>query len=491
MGRQADSGVARGKGRRGRATAIWAGMLLAGAVGCQKNWHQHGHEFLDPYDNGNFTKAATAAQEAVKNCVAHDKVLITLEEATILRAAGRIQESDTAFAAADALIGDYEQWPTVRLSEEAAVALTTVRNVNYRGYLSDIVLLNCYRALNAMELGEQEKARTLLFRAAFAQRDIAAKYQSQLARAEQELAAKKKSKNYDAQQTLEARDKSGLNVTERIERDSGLATLAPYSDYLGPLADYLQGVFFLNTGSGTSDANFARTGFRRAAGMLGDNVYIDQDLAETERALEGGGDRRPAVTYVFFETGLAPYRDQVQIPLPLFLIGHHVPSVVLAFPILRDRDDYVHALTVRAGGGTYETTVVCDVDRVVKQEFKNNLSQAITRMVIAAVTKAAIDAATQQALKDQDPLLQLGASIAMFAYQAAMNQADLRTWRTLPKQFQVARVSTPSDGNLTLQLADGSGSIPISLSPDARTNVVYVKSIRRGIAPTVRVFRLE
>lgn len=477
--------------RRPRRNTLWLGLLLASAVGCQKNWHQHGHEFLEPYYNGNFTRAAAAAQDVLKNSVPHDKVLLTLEEATILRAAGRIKESDDAFAAADALIGDYEQWPTVRLTEEAAVALTTVRNANYRGYLSDIVMLNCYRALNAMELGEQDKARTLLFRASFAQQDIAAKYQGQVNKAQQELDAKKKSKNYDANQSLAAKDQSGLNVTERIESDSGLTQLAPYSDYLGPLADYLQGVYFLNTGSGASDANFARTGFRRAAGMLGDNDYIDQDLAEADRALEGGGDQRPPVTYVFFETGLGPIREQVQIALPLFVIGSRVPSVVIAFPVLKDRDDFVRSLTVRAGGGTFASSVVCDVDRVVKQEFKNNLSQTITRMVIAAVTKAAIDAAAQQAVKDQDASIQLITAIAMFAYQASMNQADLRTWSTLPKQFQVARVPTPSDGQLFVQLSDGSGNIPVALPADAKVNVVYVKSVRRGIAPTVRVFRLR
>ncbi len=472
-------------------TAVGVVALMFGTIGCQKNWHQHSHEFLEPYANGNFTAAVKAVQDVTKNGVAHDKTILTLEEATILRAAGKVQESDNAFANADVLIGDYEQWPTVRLTEEAAVALTTVRNVNYRGYMSDIVMLNCFRALNAMELGQHDKARAMLFRAGFAQKDIAAKYQAQLAKAEADLDAKKKSKDYDANQTLTAKGDGGLNVTERIERDSGLTALAPYSDYLGPFADYLQGVYFLNVGSGTSDLNFARTGLRRALGMLGENDYISQDLAEADRSLQGGGEARPALTYVFFETGQAPFREQVQIALPLFLIGNQVPSVVIAFPILQEQGNYVRGLAVRAGGGTFQTEVVCDVDRVVKQEFKNNLSQTITRMVIAAVTKAAIDAAAQQAVKNQDASIQLITALAMFAYQATMNQADLRTWRTLPKQFQVARVPTPSDRALTLQLADGSGSIPIVIPDDGSVHVVYVKSVRSGIAPTVRVFRLK
>ena len=463
-------------------------LSLLGVTGCQTNWHQNSHEFLVPYENGNFAQASKVVTTNAKNGVAHDKVLLRLEEGTILRAAGKLQESNAAFDAVDALVGDYEQWPTVRLSEETAVAFTTVRNANYRGTLTDLVFMNAYRALNAMELGNAELARVSLVRAAFVQGDIAAKYQSELNKAQARLDQQRKSKDYDADQTLNAKDASGLNVQQRISASSGLNELQPYADYMGPWADYLQGVFFLSRSTDASDRDRARVAFRRAAGMLPGNAYVEQDVAEAERVSEGG--QRSPITYVFFETGLAPHRDQVQIPLPLFLFAARAPSIVVAFPVLLERGGHVSSLSVSAGGGTFRTEVVCDIDRVVKQEFKNGLSTTITRMVIAAVTKAALDAATQQALKDQDPAVQALASIGMLVYQVAFNQADLRTWKSLPKQFQVARVPTPSDRALMLHLSDGGGSIPVQL-PEGQVNVVYVKSVRAGVRPTVRTFMLR
>jgi hypothetical protein len=475
--------------RQGGGIVVAALLLLSPVVGCQTNWHQNSHEFLQPYENGNYAQATTVVTKNAKNGVAHDKVLLRLEEGAILRAAGKLPESNAAFDAVDGLVGNYEEWPTVRLSEEAALALTTVRNANYRGNLTDLVFMNSYRALNAMELGQMEAARIALIRAAFVQGDIAAKYRSQLEQKQAQLDGQRKGRNYDADRTLKADVGGGMNVQQRVETSSQLAGMQPYADYMGPWADYLQGVFFLANANDASDRERAAVAFKRAAGMLQGNAYLAQDVAEVERVANGG--QRSPVTYVFFETGLAPERRQEQIALPLFIIGHNVPSFVIAFPILSPRGNHAQSLTASAGGGTFQTEVVCDVDRVIGQEFKNNLSTTITRAVIAAVTKSAIDAATQQALKNEDPAVQLIAGIGMFVWQAAFNQADLRTWRTLPKQFQVARVPTPSDRQLSLRVADGTPGIVVQLPADGQVNVVYVKSVRAGVPPTVRTFKLR
>jgi hypothetical protein len=458
---------------------------LGGIVGCAPNWHDNGQTFLNPYESGNLTKASTEVARCAKDGVPTDKVLFLLEDGAIQRAAGKLKESNDAFAKADELVGDYNQWPTVRLSEEAAAALTTVRNVNYRGYLTDLVMMNTYRALNDMELGDLAGARVALIRAGFVQNDIAEKYAKELAKNQEKLQAKNSN---NAQQSLNARNKDGLTAQECVEKKSGLTEMQAYADFLGPWADYLQGIFFMSTGRDASDHERARVAFRRAAGMVPNNPYIQQDIAEAERVANGGA--LTPVTYVIFETGLAPERGQIQIPLPLFLIGNHAPSVVLYIPTIESRDSFVPSLTVEAGGGSFKPQVVCDIDRVIKQEFKNQLPTMITRMVIGAVTKAAADAAAQQALKNQDASVQLVAGIGMFAYQSAMNQADLRTWKTLPKQFQVARVPTPADRKIRLRTAEGTFLAPVEL-PAATVDIVYVKSIRTGIAPSVRIFSLE
>lgn len=469
--------------------AIAVGLL---SVGCAANWHDNGKDFLEPYENGNLTKASTEATRCAKDGVAHDKVILNLEAGAILRAAGKIPESTAAFDAADALVGDYNQWPEVRFSEEIAAAVTTVRNTNYRGYLSDLVMLNVYRALNAMEAGNSDAARTSLIRAGFVQQDIATKYANALVNAQEKLDAKsaqaKQKGDYDVNQTMNQKLDGGQTVEQKLIGSSDLQDMRASTNYVDPFCDYLQGIYFLASGLDGSDRERAAVAFKRVAGMMPNNAYVTQDVVEAEKVANGAA--MQPTTYVIFETGLAPYRDQIQIPLPLFILNNQAPSVVLYFPTIHSRDGYVSSLTVLAGGGTFQTQLVADMDAIVKQEFKNQLPTIITRMIIGAATKAAIDAASKQAMKDQDATAQLAVSLGMLIYQAAMNQADLRTWRTLPKQFQVARVPTPSDRNITLRLGDGTYAIPVQLH-DAKANVVYVKSIRAGLPPIVRSFALN
>ena len=79
------------------------------------------------------------------------------------------------------------------------------------------------------------------------------------------------------------------------------------------------------------------------------------------------------------------------------------------------------------------------MDGVIAREFKDELPTVITRTIIAAGVKAGVAFAAHRATRD-DPLLNLLTRVATTAYQYTVNNADLRTWRTLPKTISVARL---------------------------------------------------
>jgi hypothetical protein len=257
---------------------------------------------------------------------------------------------------------------------------------------------------------------------------------------------------------------------------------------VNPICDYLTGIYFYGAGLDPSDHERAAVAFKRAFSMTTSNAYLAQDIAAADRVANGS--TPAATTYVLFETGLAPELDQVQIPLPLFIFSNQAPTVVLYFPIIKSRGDFAPYLRVDAGGQAYQSLLVSDIDAVMMQEFKNELPTVITRMIIGAATKAAIDAAAKQGLKNQNEIAQLGFDVVSTIYQVQMNQADLRAWRSLPKQFQVARFDTPADRTLNITVGDGSAPTTVTLvdNPAARVNVVYVKSVRAGLPPVIRQF---
>lgn len=127
------------------------------------------------------------------------------------------------------------------------------------------------------------------------------------------------------------------------------------------------------------------------------------------------------------------------------------------------------------------------MDGVVAQDFKNEWPSILTKTLISTATKAIIDAAIQNSVKDQGWQAQLAAALITGIAQAATNVADTRTWRTLPKEFQYVRIGNPVDGLLTI--SDGMHNVQLEIDPNA-VNVVYVKSLSRGSPLAVSQFIL-
>lgn len=220
----------------------------------------------------------------------------------------------------------------------------------------------------------------------------------------------------------------------------------------------------------TPEAPLAATGEAVAAAVSADT----QVAAEAPVAAPVVGPDH-GLTYVIFETGSAPYRDQIRIDIPLFLVTGRISYVGAAFPKIETVGGHADRLSIATSAGAgYTTALVASLDSVVAQDFKNEWPTILTKTLISTATKATIDAILQKQIQDQMGVTGgLLFKVASAATQAAINIADTRTWRSLPKEFQYARLATPADRVLSLSAAGQTTTI--QLEP-AAVNVVYVKS---------------
>ncbi len=266
-----------------------------------------------------------------------------------------------------------------------------------------------------------------------------------------------------------------------------------------------------------NDLETSRKSFERVAGMAPDNQYVLDDYTEAQ-IIAAGGDI-PPMTYVILATGTAPQRGEVRIDIPLWIFGGQIDYVGANFPRLLYNPLYLDRLTVRSPAGRFPTRLLCDMDAVISQEFKNELPVTITKTLVAAGTKAAVAYSLRRAAQRQDAEIALLVRLFTTVYQYASNQADLRTWASLPKQFHIARLPTPpfpprpnpafapapheparSPGSTTTGFrpdsptitltAPGQPATPVTLQP-ARTNVVFVRSITPGRPWQVTQFTLD
>ncbi|MFN3531490.1 MAG: hypothetical protein ACK41Q_03100 [Candidatus Brocadia sp.] len=133
------------------------------------------------------------------------------------------------------------------------------------------------------------------------------------------------------------------------------------------------------------------------------------------------------------------------------------------------------------------------MDSVIAREFKNELPVIITKTIVASAIKAAATYGAYAGVTNggrKNAGAGLAVLIAGAIYQAAMNQADLRTWTTLPKEIQFCRFCTPPDWKIELGPPFSGYRLPVSLN-DGLINIVWVKSVSRGSPLLVSQFKLK
>ncbi len=463
--------------------AVFAiGWLDAGCA----SYNKQTRKINQSWASSNFQTAATYINnEAEKHGNTKDAIVWRLEQGAILRAAGQLEESNKAFDLAEEKINHYEEKAKVKLSHETLATVTNLTTLPYEGFAYDKVMMNTYKALNYLELGDYEKARVELNRAYERQEDAVHVNAARIEKAQAE--AEKQNVRVDL-------DEVNNNGRFKHQFDSVYANLEqykPYADYVNPLAVYLDGLFFMGQSTGSSDVERSRKSFERVLGMIGENKFIHQDMEIIQQIISG--QPIPPTTYVIFETGMAPEREEVRIDLPLFIVTPNVPYVGAAFPRLKYRGNYLSSLDITHDGTTESTLLLTSMDAIVAHEFKNVLPLVITKTLVASAIKAgAVYGASVAASSGRrdDMMAGLAVLIAGAVYQVAMNQADLRTWTTLPKEFQLCRFPTPADRKIEVSAPYGGQKIPVTIN-EGLINVIWVKSVNQRSPLLVKQFNLK
>lgn len=476
---------------------VAAAALLT--TGCQTYKDQN--KVIAYWRQGEITNAVhEATREADKNADNKDAIIWRLEEGSTLRAARDYQASNQAFNRAEEKIDDYAQEAKVRLGQETGALLSNQANLDYEGRSYDGIMLDTYKALNYLALGEADKARPEIIRAYQRQQNAVRENARRIEKVKQEAAQSK-------DRVLIQKAEQNSRFQSEIEScTTNLNDIKVYADYVNPFTVYLDGLYFMANAVDNSDLERAHKSLERTASVVPNNRYVQEDIAAINNLINQGKSLTPT-TYVIFETGCAPIRDQVRIDIPL--VFSKVSYVGAAFPVLKFQGNFAPELNVTAGGKSYHTELVASMDSIIAQDYKNELPVVITKTIAATVTKAAAAYVANDAARQQNDLAGLFVQLATAAYQMAVNIADTRTWTTLPKQFQICRFPTPADGRVELSTPAGiraainlnsakntakidltSSNGEASLNTGSMINVIYVKSITASTPLLVSQFKL-
>ena len=456
------------------AIALW----LMG--GCTSNYNARTQPMYSMYRTGNYPQAAQGYSSLATDASKQDQVVLGLEAGTALHAAGDQAASAKAFESAEDEIRVYDDEPDVKVSEETEAALVNQTVMDYRGYACDKIMLDTYDALDYLELGEMDKARVKLRRAQERQREAVEKHKKQID-ADQQAA---KDHNTDVNQTLN--DPTFKSTLDQQYADLNAQDMTAYQDYVNPFTEYLHGLFLTYAGEDNADVSDGAAALRKTAELIGNNDYVKADAVLADQI--ANGKHVNPMTYVIYEAGVAPLREQISFNVPLYVWtsnGIHGATFSAAFPILRTQACDCPVADVEVGSVSYPTQVVCDMDKVIIQEFKNELPGIITRTLISAAIKIGVQVAANES---GNQIVEVAGLIGTAVYTVVTNAADLRAWKTLPKTISVARFETPTSRDIDINIAGRPVTVHLN---DGVVNVVYVKCTEAGTPPVIRQFKLR
>ena len=457
-----------------------ATFLLAGCTGLSDI--RQTAAFLDHYQAGEYHAASAVLGGETGLDYDEEQLLTSLHVALALRAAGRFADAQIAFDRAESQL----LWKSDRIAtvdDLLAVGLTLVGNDlmrSYRGTIYDGVLVNTYKALNAVALNDEARARVELNRAD--QRQANAIHQ--LGAKVRALAAQDAEEQEQTEEHTDAIDRSLEEVMDPsgsvARRLAAVAALGEYRDLRNPFTDWLHGVFRLATG----EANRASDLLRNAAVLDGQrNRHVLSDLVIAERAADGAG-AAAARVWIVHEDGTGPALDQFRFRF-LVPTRHGPVGVGLALPEFLPGRAAVPVVEIHADDQVYATEPLLDVDRYAATEFRAGYDAVVFKAVASAVIRTILQVEIQKRT-ESDGLL--GSLVELLVPVAAVvtTQADTRIWRALPHTIGVASLPRPAGGTLRV-VTPGSGAVNAVALPPARYTLVTIKTTHRTRPPVVSV----
>lgn len=368
-------------------------------------------------------------------------ILYYMEKGELLRCTGDLHGSLAAWQEADRVVLGWEDAvkadPEKYLSEFGSF-LVNDRVRRYEGYDYEKVMLTTQMAVNYAALNDFEQARI----------EIKKTHEREA------LIAELRDREYLKRES-EA-EKQGIQTQLKDLQGYPVAMLdAPEviglkNSYQNAFSHYIAGFIY----EALSEKGLAAPGYRKAAELLPDTPLLESALENLDTAR----DENSSEVLLVMQTGLAPARDSVMVPLPIPTPNGLILSP-LSFPVIRNDSIGSSVGPVRLTGTPLTFTELASTSAMSRRALRDDMPGIILRTSVRAVTRAI----AQDQLNDINPL----AGLALGLVSVATEGADERTWRTLPGSTVVARITLPKGTHdLEIDTPQGTAILKLDLTRD-------------------------
>ncbi len=393
-----------------------------------------------------------------------DKILYLMERGRVAQLAGDTEASIEDFKRVIEAFDENDDKATVTMSGAAAQGASLLTNDNaipYGGEGYERVFVYQFQAMNYLMLGNIDAAMVEVRRANLEQQYELERFEDEIADAEE-----------DAQEQMDE-NSNFMDSFSTLQAAAGQVK----NSFQNAYTFYVSGVLFEAEGK----TNDAYIDYKKALEIFPDNVYVQKDVLRLAKSLgmredyqrfekKFGNDLPPPKAgegeiVVMFEHGFAPVKTAVDIDL---IISNGVSSI--AFPTYVEQWQPPSPLNVSISGGSPigVTSPIVSVQALAAKALMERLPAMMARQILRIIAK-------REASEQGGRLLGGYGKLAMDVFNVITEQADRRSWLTLPQDAQILRSSLP-EGQYQLQLQNGTavGMVDVKVVPGKKTVIRVV-----------------
>ncbi|WP_017902618.1 COG3014 family protein [Pseudomonas asplenii] len=341
-------------------------------------------------------------------------LLYYLEKGELLRAKGDLAASEEAWRVADHAVLVREDSTDIDYFKILASLGTLAINDKirrYDGYDYEKVMLTTQMALNRLALNDFDGARVDIKKTHERETQIAERRDQEYLRLEAEA----------HEQGIDLRYKNLQGYPVQIL--DAPQVLALKNGYQSAFSHYLSGFVYEALG----ERDLAAPGYRQAIELRPNTPFLEQalsNLGKPPQAVDGSD------VLIIVQTGLAPARSSIRLPFPVQMRDGQTITSVVSFPILVPDNATARPSSVGIDGRKQPLTLLNSITDMSLRTLRDDMPGIIQRTRLRATAIAQVQATDNR--KHPEKAKQIA--------DAPFEQADTRTWRTLPDNTLVARL---------------------------------------------------
>jgi hypothetical protein len=378
---------------------------------------------------GDFKAAATMIVEPKTN--QNNYTLNLLEKARLHYLANDWAQSRKDFTLVSNVLDAEATKAKLRLSSGASNIAALVSSDNAIAYqvpLYEQTMIHSYQALNYLFLGQLEGALVEVRRANLVQENALKQNQKNLSKEEANFDKNSLNQAYPSMSAMIGDIKNGFQNA--------------YTFYLSALLY-----------EAALQPNDAYIDYKRALEIYPNNHYLQQDVLRLANTLNmtddlalftnkygdyqstkvaGGGE-----LVILLENGAINPKQEVSINLPIYS-GFNQPRLLsFALPAYKGTLTRYSPLRVNVAGKTYTSEQIVRLQSLASKQLQEQMPGLVTRQALRLVAKEKLRSTMSKQGGD------LGNILAVI-YNVSSEQADTRSWLTLPDEVQILRLSLPA-----------------------------------------------